>query len=333
MSQATMGLSVQNPPPARPQPVAGTTVTDDSRYEEAVIQPNRGWIGVNWHELYTHRELLFFLVWRDVKVKYKQAIFGPVWAIVVPLVSVLIYTIVGQFAGFARTTNENGVPYPVYVYAGLLPWLFLNTAISSGGMSLITNQTLLSKIYLPRLFIPTATIGTAIVDMFMSGIVFVGMVLLYMAKTHGQFHPGPQIVFLPLLFIPLMLSALGTAYFLSALTVMFRDLRFIIPFITQLGIWLTAVVYPQSIFTVRAEDPVTHQPIRDALGHVILLHDFRPWLALNPYAGIVQAFRWAIVRDELQTGQLIASCIWSVVLLIGGLFYFKRVERRFADIA
>lgn len=327
-----MGLSVSNPPTVRPQPVDNPSLTTEPVYEETVIRPKAGWIGIDWHELVTHRELLYFLVWRDVKVKYKQAIFGPIWAIVVPLVSVIIYSIVGQFAGFANRT-QGGVPYPVYVYAGLLPWLFLNTGITSGGMSLVTNQTLLSKIYLPRLFIPTATIGTAIVDMVMSGIVFFGMVLLYMAKTHGNFHPPAQIVFLPLLFIPMLISALGTAYFLSALTVMFRDLRFIIPFITQLGIWLTAVVYPQRIFTVEAKDAVTGQTLLDAAGHAVLLHDYRSWLVLNPFAGIVQSFRWAIVGEPLRTEQLIASCVWSVVLLVGGLFYFKRVERRFADIA
>ena len=211
----------------------------------------------------------------------------------------------------------NGVPYAVYIYSALLPWLFLATAINGGGLSLVNNQTLLSKIYMPRLFIPTSMIGSAMVDMFMSWLVFGVMIVFYMVRTrHAEvpFVPSWHVVFLPPLLVLLTVSALGTSYFLSALTVMFRDLRFIIPFITQLGIWLTAVVYPQTIFVFNGRD-------------------FRPWLAVNPFAGIIQAFRWAIVGEPLQGLQLATSVLYAVVLLVGGLFYFKRVERRFADIA
>ncbi|MGN6506151.1 MAG: ABC transporter permease [Tepidisphaeraceae bacterium] len=325
MSQATMSLTALKSP-------AELAPTDASGEHETVIRPKRGWIGIDWPELVSHRELLYFLTWRDVKVKYKQAIFGSAWAIVVPLVSVIIYSVVGIAAGFASRTM-NGVPYPVYIYAALLPWQFLQTAINGGGMSLVNNQALLSKIYMPRLFIPTSMIGSAMVDMFMSSIVFVGMLGFFYLKTHGNFHPDWHVIFIPPLLVVLTISAMGTAYFLSALTVMFRDLKFIIPFIVQLGIWLTAVVYPQTIFTVPMTDPTTHQIIRDAAGQAILKHDFRPWLAINPYAGIIQAFRWAITGEPLQVLQLTTSCIYAVVLLVAGLFYFKRVERRFADIA
>ena len=327
MSQATMSLSVSNPV-ARPQSVSAA----EPAYVETVIRPKKGWIGIDWPELVKHRELLFFLCWRDVKVKYKQAIFGPIWAIVVPLVQVLIYSSIGILAGFANRKMD-GVPYPVWVYSGLLPWLFLNTAIQAGGMSLVSNQALLSKIYMPRLFIPTAMVGSAVVDMFLSGLIFFGMVGFFVLKTHGVFLPSWHLVFMPLLLVLLATSALGTAYLLSALTVMFRDLRFIIPFITQLGIWLTAVVYPQTLFTVPETDPATHKALLDAAGNVILKHDYRAWLALNPYAGIVQSFRWAVTGEALMPIQLISSICFAVVLLVGGLFYFKRVERRFADIA
>ena len=287
-------------------------------YDETIIRPKRGFIGVDWAELIKHRELLYFLVWRDVKIKYKQAIFGPVWAIVVPLVQVIIYTLIGILMGLSSRVQGN-VPYTVYIYAALLPWLFINTAISGGGMSLVSNQALLSKIYMPRLFIPTAVIGSAIVDMLLSMIVFFGLIGFFVAKTHGHFMPSWHVVFLPALFLLLVVSALGITYLLSALTVMFRDLKFIIPFITQLGIWLTAVNYPQAFFIFKhADGTVT---------------DYRPWLMLNPFAGIIQSFRWAIVGEELQTSQLMASIAWAIVLLVGGLMYFKRVERRFADIA
>lgn len=329
MSEASMSLSATNPP------VASEALTSERDYEETIIRPKQGWIGVDWRELISHRELLLFLVWRDVKVKYKQAIFGAAWAIVVPLVSVLIYTVIGKFAGFAnRTVTINGVPtpYPVYIYAGLLPWLFLQTAINGGGLSLVNNQPLLSKIYLPRLFIPTAMIGSACVDFFMSSIVFTLMIVYYIVQTNGTFLPSWQIVFVPALLVLMMVGALGTAYLLSALTVMFRDLRFIIPFITQLGIWLTAVVYPQTIFTVPQKD-TNGQIIRDVHGNALLAADYRDWLALNPFAGIVQGFRSAILGEPWQWTQLIGSIVLCGLLFVLGLFYFKRVERRFADIA
>jgi lipopolysaccharide transport system permease protein len=187
----------------------------ETQYVETIIRAKKGWIGIDWEELRSHRELLYFLVWRDVKVKYKQAVFGAAWAIVVPLVSVLIYSAVGHFAGFANRTVGN-VPYPVYIYSGLLPWLFLQTAINGGGMSLVNNQSLLSKIYMPRIFIPTSMIGSAIVDMLMSSVIFVLMIIFYVIKTGGAFMPSWQIVFVPFLFVLLIISALGTAYLLTA---------------------------------------------------------------------------------------------------------------------
>lgn len=306
MSQVIMSVTPHQTP-------AITSDTPEKVYQETVIRPKKGWIGIDWKELVTHRELLFFLVWRDVKVKYKQAMFGAAWAIVVPLVSVLIYTVIGNFAGFAnRTVAVNGVPtpYPVYIYAGLLPWLFIQTAISGGGLSLVNNQALLSKIYLPRVFIPTAMIGSACVDFVMSGTIFALMIGFYVFQTGGAFVPSWQIVFILPLFMLMLVGALGAAYLLSALTIMFRDLRFIIPFITQLGIWLTAVVYPQTIFGRH-----------------------RDWLALNPFAGIVQGFRSAILGEPWQWLQLTSSIVLCSLLFVVGLFYFKRVERRFADIA
>ncbi len=308
MSQASMSASASNPS------VPAVIASSDSAFIETIIQPKKGWIGIDWRELFSRRELLFFLVWRDVKVKYKQAIFGAAWAIVVPLASVLIYSLVGHFAGFAKQTVKSGpegaiaIPYPVYIYAGLLPWLFLQQAINGGGMSLVNNQALLTKIYLPRIFIPTAMIGSAFVDMFMSTLVFSGMLTVYFFKT--GFTPSWQIVFVPFLVMLLVVAAMGTSYLLSALTVMFRDLRFIMPFITQLGIWLTAVVYPQSIF-----------------GH------YKVWLALNPFAGIIQGFRSAVLGIPWEPLQLASSIVFCSLLFVVGLFYFKRVERRFADIA
>lgn len=304
MSQATMSASVTNAPAEAPAPLP---VRAETEYAETIIRPKRGWIGIDVEELLSHRELLLFLIWREVKVKYKQAMFGFAWAIVVPLVSVTIYTVVGLFAGFANRTTA-GVPYPVYIYSGLLPWLFLQTAINGGGMSLVNNQPLLTKIYMPRIFIPTSMIGSAAVDFVLSSCVFALMVTYYSLTT--DWAPSWQIVFVIPLMVLLVIAALGSAYLLSALTIMFRDLRFIIPFITQLGLWLTAVVYPQSIFG-----------------------NYKDWLALNPFTGIIAGFRSAILGEPWHWLQLASSIVLCSALFVLGLFYFKRVERRFADIA
>ncbi len=312
MTQVAMSSSATQSP-------ASASDNKEPVYQETVIQPKKGWIGIDWQELYSHRELLYFLTWRDVKVKYKQSMFGAAWAIVVPLVSVFIYTLVGKAGKFGNFVHPE-TPYLIYIYAGLLPWLFLQTAINGGGMSLVNNQQLLSKIYMPRLFIPASMIGSAIVDLIMSATVFCLMLFFFMAKTHGAFMPSWQIIFVIPLFFLLVIAATGTAWLLSAMTIMYRDLRFIIPFISQLGIWLTAVVYPPAIFIVK-----------DAEGNI--LHDYRPWLALNPYAGIIQGFRSAILGEPWQWTQLAGSIVLCSLMFVYGLFYFKRVERRFADIA
>lgn len=280
---------------------ASRRISDDA--PELVIQPRRGFIGVDWAELLRFRELLYFLVWRDVKVKYKQAVLGVAWAIFVPVLSMVIYTVVGHFAGFAQRVGD-GVPYAVYIYSGILPWVFLQSSISNGGMSLVNQQALMSKIYLPRLFIPSATIGGSLVDMALSILVFCCILAFY------GYVPSWQIVFLPLLIALQVIAGLGLALLLSAATVMYRDLRFLLPFISQVGIWLTAVVFPQEI-----------------------LERYANWLALNPLAGIVSGWRSAVLGLEWRWLQLASSAIICPLILLIGLYYFKRVERRFADIA
>jgi lipopolysaccharide transport system permease protein len=272
---------------------------------ELVIKPHKGWIGVDWRELFSHRELLFFLIWRDVKVKYKQAILGFAWALFVPIISMLLFTFIGKAAGFDKHVPE-GIPYPVFVYAGLLPWLFLQSAINNGGMSLISQQNLLTKIYLPRLFMPMATIGGGLVDMGLS----LGVLAIVMMACH--YHPyWSHLLAFPILLGLAIVCGLGCAFLLSALTVNFRDMRFLIPFLSQILMWISAAVYPARIFA----------------GH-------EKWLAINPLFGIIAAFKWMLVRDmPLKPVALTIATVESVLLLVFGLFYFKRAERRFADIA
>jgi lipopolysaccharide transport system permease protein len=296
-------MSVPASPSLTPADPASRPTRIAADAPELLIAPRRGWIGVDWGELVRYRELLFFLVWRDVKVKYKQAILGVAWAIFVPVLSMLIYTVVGNFAGFNARVGT-GVPYAIYIYSGLLPWVFLQQSISNGGMSLVNQQALMSKIYLPRLFIPASTIGSAIVDMLLSAVVFAALLSWY------GFTPSWQIVFLVPLILLQVIAGLGLAFLLSAATVMYRDLRFLLPFIAQVGIWLTAVVFPQAI-----------------------LERYADWLALNPLAGIVSGWRSAILGTEWRWLQLASSIVFCPAIFVIGLFYFRRVERRFADIA
>ena len=291
------------PGPARPFPPTPRA----EELVETVIEPHKGWIGVDWAELFAYRELLYFLVWRDVKVKYKQAILGAAWAVFVPLLSMTIYTVVGRAAKLSSAVPGDP-PYALYIYAGLLPWLFLQRSITDGGMSLVSQQNLMSKIYMPRLYLPAAACGSAMVDMLISfGIL--SAVGLFFYATAG-WVPSWQIVFLPPLLLLTWVAALGLALTMSAATVLYRDLRFLIPFISQFGLWLSAVVYPPEVFGK---------------------HEV--WLALNPLAGIISGYRSALLGQPWKPLMLTSSVVMCSALLGFGLFYFKRVERRFADIA
>jgi len=304
MSMSATEIEPVATPPTLAEPESGSEMAriDDP---ELIIKPHRGWIGVDWRELLGHRELLFFLIWRDVKVKYKQAILGFAWAIFVPIISMLLFTFIGKAAGFTNKVPA-GVPYAVFVYAGLLPWLFLQSSINNGGMSLISQQNLLTKIYMPRLFMPAATIGGALVDMTLSLLVLTGVMFICDYQPYWS-----HLLAFPILLGLAIICGLGCAFLLSALTVNFRDMRFLIPFLSQILMWVSAAVYPARIFA----------------GH-------DKWLAINPLYGIIAAFKWMLVRDmPLNRPALIIATIESVVLFFFGLFYFKRAERRFADIA
>ena len=288
---------------------AAASLPDDStpHVNELVIEPKSGWIAVDFRELWSFRELLWFLVWRDVKVRYKQTVFGVAWAVLVPIFSVTIFTVIfGNFAGLKNTLPpELASAYPVYVYAGLLPWLFFSNAISLGGQSLINQRQLLTKIYFPRLFVPTATVSGGIVDMGLSFGVFAGLMAIYDVSF------SPAILLLPALILLVWVAALGIAYTLSALTVTYRDFRFVIPFMLQGWQFLSPVVYPTDIVPER----------------------YRYLYALNPLAGIIEGFRSVIFGTPLPVGMLAISTLSSVALLIYGVMYFRKTERRFADIA
>ena len=273
-----------------------------SPLRETVIRPRKGWIAIDWAELWDRRELLQSLVYRDVQVRYKQTVLGFAWAILQPVFSMLIFTFI--FGRFAKLPSE-GAPYALFVYCGLLPWTFFSTAVAAAGQSLVNQQALLTKIYLPRMFVPAAPVGGALVDL---GISF-GVFALLMAFF--QQMPGWGIVLIPVLLLLLLAAALGIGLFLAALTVSYRDFRYVIPFMMQAGMYISPV-----IFSAKMIPP-----------------EYRYILALNPLMGIIDGFRAAFLNRPFDWPLLAISAASSIGLLVLGMFYFRKTERRFADVA
>jgi lipopolysaccharide transport system permease protein len=276
--------------------------TDPSVAHETVLQPSRGWRSIGFRELRGYRELLYFLTWRDIKVRYKQTVLGAIWAILQPVISMIIFSII--FGKFAKIPS-NGVPYPIFVYAGLLPWTFFSNAVSRSGMSLVTSVNLLTKIYFPRLLIPTASVGAALVDFALSFLIYVGIMLWYMHL------PGLSVLLLPVLVLLTVMTALGTGYVLASLAVVYRDFRIVIPFMIQVWMWASPVVYPVTL----------------------LPEQFRWVMALNPMSGIIGGYRSVLLNQPMDWSSLGVSTLVGSVIFVYGIFNFRRAERRFADIA
>jgi lipopolysaccharide transport system permease protein len=314
-ASATSNIPVSDMSSFQSAPVAEKTITapqPEGSGPELVIRPSKGWIGIDWGELFRFRELLYFLVWRDVKVRYKQAVLGVGWAVLEPVLNMLVFTtIFGRAAGLAAQLPSD-LPYAIFVFTGLIAWKLFATALSQGGMSLVNQQNLLTKIYFPRLFVPTATVGSALVDMALQFVVFVGLLAWY------HYVPAWQIVFLPLLILATVVMSLGAAYLLSALTITYRDFRFLIPVITQIWMYLSFVPIP------------VPESIRNSRHWQLLL-------GCNPMYSIVAAYRKCVTGYGYEVGlnarYLPISIGMAVGLFILGIFYFRKTERRFADIA
>jgi lipopolysaccharide transport system permease protein len=279
--------------------VATPCIDDDF---EIVIRKSQGWIGVNWKELFNFRELLLFLTWRDLKIRYKQTALGVAWVLVQPLLTMLIFSMV--FGRFARIPSQ-GVPYSAFVFTGLIPWMFFANGVTAASQSLVNQQHLLTKIYFLRLFVPTASIGVFFVDMVIS----FGLYAVILA--YHRIVPSWQIVFLPALVLLTVISTLGLGYALAALTVLFRDLRHTVPFMIQILMYASPLIYPLSMLGKRAQ-----------------------WvLALNPMCGVIEAYRSCILGTPWNVLSLASSVVLGVSMFVFGLFYFRKTERLFADIA
>lgn len=276
--------------------------TDPKKGPQQIIEPNSGSMGDWLREAWRYRELLLFLVWRDIKVRYKQTALGVAWAVLQPAMTMAIFTVV--FGKLAKVPSD-GVPYPLFSLAGLVPWTFFAVGLAQSSNSLVGNANLIRKVYFPRVTSPVATVMAGGVDF------FVAFAVLLVVMAGFGVVPGGRVIFLPLFLLLAAVTSIGVGLWLSALNVKYRDVKYTVPFISQFWLYATPVGYPSSLLP---------EPWRTLSG-------------LNPMAGVVEGFRWALLDVGTAPGPLIwVSAATSVAITIGGIVFFKRMEESFADI-
>jgi lipopolysaccharide transport system permease protein len=265
------------------------------------IKPSTGWVSINLHELWEYRELLYFLIWRDIKVRYKQTMLGVSWAIIQPFLTMVVFSF---FFGRLAKIPSDGLPYPIFSFAALVPWTFFAYGLNHSSNSLVGSANLIKKVYFPRLVVPLSAACSGVVDFVLAFLVLLGM-MLYYDKV-----PTINVIWLPLLLLLALMTSLGVGLWLSAMNVQFRDVRYMLPFLSQLWMFSTPIVYPSSLLS---------EPWRSLYG-------------LNPMVGVVEGFRWALLGTVTAPGPMIAvSALIALALLVGGAFYFRRMEKTFAD--
>jgi lipopolysaccharide transport system permease protein len=296
------------------------------------IQPPRGWQWINVGELWQYRELIYFLTWRDVKVRYKQTVLGAAWAILQPLLMMTVFTVF--FARMAGVSSGS-LPYPLFAYAGLLPWTFFATAIAAAGNSVIGSERLISKIYFPRLGVPFAAVGAAVVDFVIAFGLLVAMMAYY------RVAPGPGMLLAPAIFVVTAVAALGVGTSLAALNVAYRDFRYVLPFLVQLWMFATPSVYMQVVdeAAAAASRPALPSAAETGGQRAGIGGDggsagplLRAALALNPMTGLIAAFRASVLGGPIPWASLAGSSACALLAFLAGCFYFRRVEDGFADI-
>lgn len=256
-----------------------------------------------WKDLWTYRELLFFLAWKDILIKYKQTVIGVAWALIRPFITMVVFTII--FGSLANLPSDGKVPYAIMVFAATLPWLFFSNAVSEGSNSLLASADMLSKIYFPRIILPASSMIVHFVDFLISFVIFVGLMIWY------QFIPDWRIVFLPFFLFLVILTSLGITIWISALNVKFRDFRFIVPFMVQIGMYISPVGFSSSIVPEK----------------------WKYLYYLNPMVGVIDGFRWSIYGENITIfwPGLIISILFVLLTLIAGVIYFRKTEKSFAD--
>ena len=267
-----------------------------------ILQPAKGLGALNLHDLWLYRELIYFLTWRDLKVRYKQTLLGASWAILRPLLTMVVFSI---FFGDLAKVPSDGVPYPIFSFAALVPWGLFSDAVGVAGRSLVQNRHMITKIYFPRVILPLSSILAGVVDFLIAFVILVGMMVYY------KISPTVYVWTLPLFLLLALITSAGVGLWLAALNVQYRDIAYITPFLTQFWLFVTPIAYPASMV------PAKWQLV----------------YSLNPMAGVVEGFRWALLgTDQGAPGtQLIVSSVVAIVLLVSGMVYFRRMERNFAD--
>ena len=266
------------------------------------IEPSRGWARPALNELFAHSELIYFLIWRDIKVRYKQTVLGMAWAIIQPFATMIIFSV---FFGRLAKMPSDGIPYPLFAYTALVPWTFFAAGLNQSCESLVGNANLIKKVYFPRLAIPLAAVLSGAADLLLAMLVLLGM------AVHYGVVPQARALWCPVFLLLACVTSLGSGLWLSALNVRFRDVRHAMPFLIQVWMFATPIAYPSSLL---------HQPWRTIYG-------------LNPMAGAVEGLRWTLLGTTgLPVGLVAVSVITAAVVLVSGVFYFRRMERTFADV-
>lgn len=267
------------------------------------IQPSRGWVPLKISELWEYRELLFFLTWRDIQVRYKQTALGAAWAIIQPFLTMVVFSL---FFGRLAGVPSDGIPYPIFSYAALLPWTFFADGLTKSSNSLVNSANLIRKIYFPRLVVPISSVVSGLPDFLLAFLVLIGMMLYY-----GIFPSLASLLWLPFFLLMAFVISLGVGMWLSALNAEYRDIRYIVPFLTQFWMFATPVAYPASLLS---------EPWRTVYG-------------LNPMVGVVEGFRWALLGSGNPPGLMtLVSSVVAILILVSGMYYFRRMERTFADV-
>jgi lipopolysaccharide transport system permease protein len=292
--------------PPLPSSSTGAPVKAGERYVEVEqplvkIRPGGKWVALNLKDLWSYRELLYFLTWRDVKVRYKQTLLGAAWAIMQPLFTMLIFTL---FFGQLANIPSDGIPYPIFAYAGLLPWTFFSNAVTNSSNSLVGSSNLITKVYFPRMIIPGAAVGAGLVDFALAFVVLIGLMFFYhIALTW-------HLLIFPLLTAHVAVLALGVGMWMSALNVKYRDIRYALPFIIQLWMFVTPIIYPLSLVPSK----------------------WRWVLALNPMTGIIEGYRASLLGRDMDLSALAISAAMTLGVLVYSAYSFRRMEKTFADI-
>jgi lipopolysaccharide transport system permease protein len=267
-----------------------------------IIRPRRSWWDIDLREIWAYRELLYFFVWRDIKVRYKQTVIGAAWAILQPFMTMVVFSL---FFGKLAKMPSHGLPYPVFYYSALLPWMYFAGALQNATNTIIEHQRVITKVYFPRIILPLAAVLSGLVDFAIAFVILIGMMLFY------GIVPTMAVLWLPLLLLLAVATAFGVGLWLSALNAIYRDVRYAVPFLIQFWMFASPVAYPSSLVPERWQ-----------------------WLyGLNPMAGVIEGFRWALTGQGQPPAPLFAVSVLAVLLvLIGGLFYFRRMEGIIADL-